>query len=635
MKTMEIMAFPNEIIGSEVQKHLLGHNIEHTRGAIFQGLSAQLLRNRKFAGKPARKGAPAQWFRVGSPQAFFTLDPIDSYVKHYEGPEKSLYGNNNETNGLAIQNPVEGRLAGIGQSELAIRKGEKYDFCIVCANKMAFAVVLDISFTTEDKILHEQGITLSPQSNWEKHEFTFLGSETTSNATLKITYKQQAHIVLGVCSLIPSDTFLGMRVDAIACLKEIGAPLLRWPGGNFSGEYRWKDGLLDRDVRAPLLSFMPIETQPFSGGFDDHEIGIDEFIALCREVDADPYITINLNWDSPEESAQFLEYCNGSKETRWGSVRASRGYEEPYNVKFWSLGNEFGHGHMEGLNSPKYYLTKAQDTARAMKKVDPTIEFFASGPYTPEREYSSWTDETLPLLAEYISYISYHAYQWSYVHGLDIVTAEGIKRTYYDIIKAPEFWISDLRALRKNLDKKGGAIANLQIAFDEWNTFFAWYHSPSVMEGMFTAVMIDMLFKEYQALKMPVCMYFQPLNEGAIEISPFHSELTAMGQVFKVMKNHLSGIPFKIDDSSKSSLRCFGTIHPNKGVGIITAVHTAYDEEAHIRLTGIEFKDARVTLLRGQNIHIPGSLFVIEDIGDFIDTVILPPHSIVQVKYSL
>ena len=32
-------------------------------------------------------------------------------------------------------------------------------------------------------------------------------------------------------------------------MKEIGIKLLRWPGGNFAGEYNWKDGFLPRELR--------------------------------------------------------------------------------------------------------------------------------------------------------------------------------------------------------------------------------------------------------------------------------------------------------------------------------------------------------------------------------------------------
>ena len=98
----------------------------------------------------------------------------------------------------------------------------------------------------------------------------------------------------------------------IECMKEIGISMLRWPGGNFAGEYRWQDGLLDADERAPLEAYMENETQPYTNGYDYNEVGIDEFIALCREIGAEPFLTINLANASPEENAAWVH------RTQWG-----------------------------------------------------------------------------------------------------------------------------------------------------------------------------------------------------------------------------------------------------------------------------------------------------------------------------
>lgn len=72
-----------------------------------------------------------------------------------------------------------------------------------------------------------------------------------------------------------------MRRDVIDRLKEISVPLLRWPGGNFTRDYRWKEGLLPVDRRPPIASTWH-ETLPFSDNYDFHEVGIDDY--LCSAV---------------------------------------------------------------------------------------------------------------------------------------------------------------------------------------------------------------------------------------------------------------------------------------------------------------------------------------------------------------
>ena len=46
---------------------------------------------------------------------------------------------------------------------------------------------------------------------------------------------------VGKDSSIPNVN--GMRKDVVDALKEMGLPVLRWPGGCFADEYHWKDGI--------------------------------------------------------------------------------------------------------------------------------------------------------------------------------------------------------------------------------------------------------------------------------------------------------------------------------------------------------------------------------------------------------
>ena len=164
---------------------------------------------------------------------------------------------------------------------------------------------------------------------------------------------------------MPADNFRGLRSDAIERLRGISVPLLRWPGGNFAGDYRWKDGLLPVHRRAGLKAFFD-QTLRYTNNYDTHEIGTDDYIALCRRLAAEPFITINISLEGPQDAADWVEYCNGSPRTKWGKVRAVRGRREPYGVKYWSLGNEAGYGHMKGPNRCEDYCQVAHQCAAAI-----------------------------------------------------------------------------------------------------------------------------------------------------------------------------------------------------------------------------------------------------------------------------
>ncbi len=139
-------------------------------------------------------------------------------------------------------------------------------------------------------------------------------------------------------------------------------------------------------------------------GYDFHEINTDDFCALCREIGAEPFITINPAWNTPEESRQWVEYCNGDENTEYGRLRIERGFKEPYNVQFWSLGNEFGYGHMEGENTPYGYSKCVMEHGKAMLTVTPNLTMCSAGRY-PEAEWITHSGIPLSEISMLISYI--------------------------------------------------------------------------------------------------------------------------------------------------------------------------------------------------------------------------------------
>lgn len=109
------------------------------------------------------------------------------------------------------------------------------------------------------------------------------------------------------------------------------------------------------------------------GRYDTYEIGIDEFIALCRRVGSEPLLTARVSETSPEDAAAWVEYCNGSRDTKWGKVRAERGHPDLYGVRYWFVGNElyfFGRG---TAKTAAGCASQSRLFASAMKRADPSI----------------------------------------------------------------------------------------------------------------------------------------------------------------------------------------------------------------------------------------------------------------------
>jgi alpha-N-arabinofuranosidase len=201
-------------------------------------------------------------------------------------------------------------------------------------------------------------------------------------------------------SLMRDDSLkTGCRADLLEAVRGLKPPIIRWPGGCFASIFRWKNTLGPQRERKPFYN------GPW-GEWDSGGFGTDEFIRLCREVDAEPLIVLNLgSWDSPQkvdeyfaEALEWIEYCNGDVSTPMGKLRAANGHPEPYHVTHWELDNEtWGMG-------VEAYSERALRFAKAIHDRWPDLTLYAC---------TFWEGEDarlLEVLGEEIDLISYHLY---------------------------------------------------------------------------------------------------------------------------------------------------------------------------------------------------------------------------------
>ena len=125
-------------------------------------------------------------------------------------------------------------------------------------------------------------------------------------------------------SLMPADNVEGFRPDTLALLRELNAPVYRWPGGNFVSGYDWRDGIGDRDRRPPRKN-------PAWKGVEHNDVGIHEFMALCRLISTEPYIAVNSGLGDAASAAAEVEYANGAADNAHG--RAAGAERQPGAVQ--------------------------------------------------------------------------------------------------------------------------------------------------------------------------------------------------------------------------------------------------------------------------------------------------------------
>ena len=603
-----------------------GHNLEHTRSCLWRGLSAQLLCNRKFAGKPEQlTGQAMGWYAIGADSGLFLLDGAGGYTRHYDAEDRRR---RNEVHCQRIFGYRAGVRYGIGQGGLPLLEGARYEVRLILSSPEPMQVSLRV--LSDDRTQTYTDVrfqTASPE--WTTHSAEFAVPCTDDCARLEISFEGVGELAIGATSLLPTDTLHGMRRDVIGLLFEFGTPILRWPGGNFAGDYRWKDGLLPVDQRAPLQAFTETETLPHTGGYDTHEIGTDEFIALCRYLGAEPFISINLAWDSPEDAAAWVEYCNGSPTTKWGRLRADRGHTVPFGVRYWSLGNELGYQHMEGPNDPADYARRARAAAEAMRGADPSIVLVASGAWWDD----AWYAECLAPLSDVVDHISHHWYQQHYVRDF---AGPGFREQYEALVSAPQEWLAQMRDLRAKIDACVPAGRSIGISFDEWNTWYAWYRTPGVTEGIYAAAMLNAFCRHAAKVGMTIGCYFEPVNEGAIVVEPHSARMTAIGQALDAFSVHHGNTAVEaVPSGSETDLLVTASVNAESFTLGVTLVNVSCDAGYQVTVDFPGLREPMLLageLLRGDD-RLPGSVFTRMDLGTLIgdDNSVeahIPPMSI-------
>ena len=244
----------------------------------------------------------------------------------------------------------------------------------------------------------------------------------------------------------------GFRRDVIEALRRIKTPVIRWPGGCFVSAYPWKKGV---GQRVPYYDKAWRVEEP-------NTFGTDEFIQFCREVGAAPFICTNAGTGSPEDMSDWVEYCNLDI-GEWAARRRANGQEAPFNVRYWSIGNEnYGHWEM-GAKTADEWARLVLEAAKMMKRVDQGIELAIAS--IPDLD---WNAKVLREAGHLLDWISIHGY-WSRASD------EGVFEKGYDNIIARAFEPEERIVAVKHILGSLGYLGKLRIAFDEWN-LRGWCH---------------------------------------------------------------------------------------------------------------------------------------------------------------
>ena len=245
----------------------------------------------------------------------------------------------------------------------------------------------------------------------------------------------------------------GFRVDVIEAIRDLKTPIVRWPGGCFVSTYHWMDGVGENRV--------PVYDKTWQVE-DSNAFGTDEYIKWCRKVGCEPYICTNAGTGTPEEMSDWVEYCNLTV-GKYGRMRAENGHPEPYDVKYWSIGNENWGAHELGARTIAEWGPLVRESAKLMRSVTKDIRLFAAA-----QSNKDWTMPLLRVAGEHLEYVSIHGYWDPLFHYNNPASFEKcMSKT-----DAPE---KDIRQTVEILEEAGFGGGKIKIAYDEWN-LRNWHH---------------------------------------------------------------------------------------------------------------------------------------------------------------
>lgn len=251
----------------------------------------------------------------------------------------------------------------------------------------------------------------------------------------------------------------GFRTDVLALVKALDVPIVRYPGGNFVSGYDWKDGIGPKEARKTRLelAWKTLETNQF---------GLNEFADWTRKAGAQVMWAINLGTQGVDDARQVVEYANHPSGTYWSDLRVQHGYRQPHAIKTWCLGNEMDGPWQIGHKTAVEYGRLAQETAKVMKWIDPTIELVACGSSSKTMAtFPEWEATVLDHTYDHVDYLSLHQYYGNRNNDTPTFLARSLEMDEFirSVIATCDY------AKAKKRSKK-----TMHLSFDEWNV---WYHS--------------------------------------------------------------------------------------------------------------------------------------------------------------
>ena len=134
---------------------------------------------------------------------------------------------------------------------------------------------------------------------------------------------------------------------------------VRYPGGTISNLFQWKGSIGDLSSRTKQI-------HGFYNNPNQHGItpsfGINEVGTFAQDMGSEIVYVYGFGRGSAQDASDLIEYLNApvglnpNGGVDWASIRAKNGHQEPFNVRYFEIGNENNQGGTDGTTSQQYWM---------------------------------------------------------------------------------------------------------------------------------------------------------------------------------------------------------------------------------------------------------------------------------------
>lgn len=359
----------------ETARDLYGIFFEDINRAGDGGLYPEMLRNRSFEDSVLPEGYIQQEDGIHVKTVSGWLDEfcngeglcrwvkgnniseteIPAWYTHNAKMELELTDTLNEHRDAALRIQFEkgGSLTNTGYCGISVKAGESYSLYLFAKAKEEIG--LDVAIEYQGKVLTGNSLVVSGRE-YTRYDMKLTAAEDCHEAQLTISCKEGGEILLGFISLMPDNTYMGhgLRTDLVEKLKGMSPKFMRFPGGCIVEGTTPSTAMRFRDTVGPAWER---PSKLFLWHYRSTlGLGFHEYLQLCEDLGMEPMYVCNcgmtcqgrksvlLEGEALDEMVQdtldAIEYAIGSKESKWGRLRASMGHPEPFKMTYLEIGNE-------------------------------------------------------------------------------------------------------------------------------------------------------------------------------------------------------------------------------------------------------------------------------------------------------